>query len=663
MERRKTVKVVSVLLVVAMLFPLALVRIAAQPVVAVEAAEGATVARESSEETHPAPGEVSRAVSKWTRESIEVIIPGVFVGRLELRSFAEPLTIKEAVAIRNDVIVKAQAEGLLCPEYPLWCPETHGETLIAKRQAGEVSYIIKPTEWASGLSVVVGSDGLLTHSPGGREEGMPVRHQIARLIFTMHYLRAQSEAAGLKLTRFELWRKAWLHLAELGLCDLEPHGLWAIEHLTADEWSKLSKPGHFELQQIIEKMCMESLSRWRARQAPEVDRVSPREENLGPALAPLDHPPAETDPPDAADMVEYRTRTKPGPPYGVVTNHYWLYRATDDGCAQVDQFIVRQAFGMEPGYRAWGNEWENYWGIPRQDWGYYPLVTDLVDWEPKGEHEFLGAAPGGNSKTINTTGAETIAPLGRVEVALIIVRKLTPGLIKWLFPEPPPGVTFWDDSSFFHREGKWQVDFAEPAYRRTVKIEPGSDVRVIEKRAGTHHVLRLEAWGRFRYQRRWPWPDHFGEVTHVWSIDHDFGDFPDLTGFRVGMLNSAFLEAIVAETEQGFEDLWPNTDVVVHHYPTKEALMEDLSKNRIDVVLTTTDPCQIPWPEGHQFDIYLLLRSPIDHFYVITLCYHIREEMHFNRPTAASAMPARVEDYINYLHYKQHEWLGGGGAQ
>ncbi|MCL0081618.1 hypothetical protein M1N89_00040 [Dehalococcoidia bacterium] len=79
-------------------------------------AEGATAARESSEETVPAPGEVNRAVSKWTRESIEEIIPGVFVGRLELRPLADPLSAEEKEALRTDVIARAKAEGFLDAE-------------------------------------------------------------------------------------------------------------------------------------------------------------------------------------------------------------------------------------------------------------------------------------------------------------------------------------------------------------------------------------------------------------------------------------------------------------------------------------------------------------------------------------------------------------------
>lgn len=101
---------------VAILLSLLSVAVAAQPIDAVEPL--AAAGRGSIEATHPAHGQVNRAVSKWTRESIKVIIPGIFVGRLELRPLADPLSAEEKEALRNDVIALAKAEGFLGTEPP-----------------------------------------------------------------------------------------------------------------------------------------------------------------------------------------------------------------------------------------------------------------------------------------------------------------------------------------------------------------------------------------------------------------------------------------------------------------------------------------------------------------------------------------------------------------
>ncbi|MCL0076565.1 hypothetical protein M1O12_00825 [Dehalococcoidia bacterium] len=47
------------------------------------------------------------------KESIERVIPGVLVAKLELRSFANSLSTEQRKAIRDDVILKAESEGLI----------------------------------------------------------------------------------------------------------------------------------------------------------------------------------------------------------------------------------------------------------------------------------------------------------------------------------------------------------------------------------------------------------------------------------------------------------------------------------------------------------------------------------------------------------------------
>lgn len=56
-------------------------------------------------------------VPGYFEQSIEKAIPGFLVARLELRGFANPVSDEERKVIRDDVMARAKAEGLLRPDH------------------------------------------------------------------------------------------------------------------------------------------------------------------------------------------------------------------------------------------------------------------------------------------------------------------------------------------------------------------------------------------------------------------------------------------------------------------------------------------------------------------------------------------------------------------
>ena len=525
------VKLVSMSLVVAILFSLVPVAVATQPIDAVEPVEAVGTAR----------------------ESIEEIIPGVLVGRLELRSFAEPLSAAEKEAIRNEVIARAKAEGLLYPNIDPESIPTTTDQIVGVYVA---------------YGLMVSSAGVGTYFGGApNEEAVAPAHQRARQWFAEKLQRAQVEL--------------------------------------------------------------------------------PTEPDPTPTIATTGSSPTQVIPgPGAAELSSAMPRTIQDSPYGAVKNDFELYRAVNDVSVEHDRFAVRQRFAMEPGFKLWNNDWRNHHGVLEQDWGSSPLAENLLEWEP-------GTMV--STATLNSSG-ETIEPAVVREILIglglaLIEEVLTEIAIRWIFPEPLPGVTITPDASIVHRYAKWNMDFTHnsAASKTATAFQPGSGAQTKEHRRGKHHILDVKAFGQFRDPHWLPWGTKYKTIHNCWGwkdVTHDYGIGER---FLVGVHTKWMENHVVKPTEIGFEARWPHTDVVVHHDPTLGDLMRDLAANRLDVVLSAI-PLAQTGVNPVNFEEYVL-NHPGGKVYVITLRWDIREAMHFST-TAASAKPARADDYVNYLFEK-----------
>ncbi|MCL0076566.1 hypothetical protein M1O12_00830 [Dehalococcoidia bacterium] len=325
-------------------------------------------------------------------------------------------------------------------------------------------------------------------------------------------------------------------------------------------------------------------------------------------------------------------------PYGVVKNHYILWRLFNDGSPTLDGLAIYHLFQMQPGRSMSGPDWENsdwrnYEGFARHPWYASALFESLDDWDPEVTIGGATSSSGGEIKP-----AAAIPPVA-IALAVAIGGGFGAGLLlHWHF-DKPPDVTITSHANDQGGYVQWTVDFGvgSDASKTTVKLEPGSSVTVTQPRAPAYDWFPLRAEGRFHDPCPW-WFDDFVTLRMTNGVL-----IPPGPNFLVGAPTTDQL-AMVSNAEAWFEAVWPGTNVEAVHTDGKVLeLMEHLAADRIDVVLSRLPVDQIGGIDPNLFEDYKLP----DGTYVIVLKYHLR---------TSSIIPARADDFVNYL------WLDAHGS-